>query len=129
MQITSCYFGTASCLPIQWGDSWFQTWPADDTAVFGTHIDVIQLDPSGQPCQVTSTGDQQHSISNDVHHYPLDYGPLQITVSAACSGSRTFKLRGVVTWISGNPVKIDSGSATNASLIVRSTASTTTVPK
>jgi hypothetical protein len=128
MQITSCYFGTASCLPIQWGDSRFQKWPADDTAVFRTHVDVIQLDRSGQPCQVTSTDDLRYAISNNVHHFLVDYGPRQISISAACGGSRTFKLRGVITWISGNPVKIDAGSATNASVIVQSTAPTTTVP-
>jgi hypothetical protein len=127
MQITSCYCGTGSCPPKHWGDCF----DANPTAVFRTHIDIIQLDPSEQPCQVTSTDDLQYAISNDVHHFLVDYGRWPtglISISAACGGSRTFKLRGVVTSISGNPVKIDDGVATNASVIVRSTAPTTTVP-
>jgi hypothetical protein len=128
MQITSCYYGTASCPPIQWGDSSFFGGPGDDNAVFRTHLDVIQLDSTGQPCQVTSTPDVTHTISNRAHHFLVDYGPSEVSVSATCGGSRTFRLRGVVTWISGNPVKIDSGANTNANIIVDTTVPTTTVP-
>jgi PASTA domain len=128
MQITSCYYGTASCPPIQWGDSSFFGGPADDTAVFRTHLDLIQLDATGQPCRVTSTPDVKYTISNRAHHFLVDYGPSEVNVSATCGGSRTFRLRGVVTWISGNPVKIDSGANTNANIIVDTTVPTTTVP-
>ena len=128
MQITSCYYGTASCPPIQWGDSSIFGGPADDAAVFRTHLDLIQLDPTGQPCQVTSTQDVTYTISNRAHHFLVDYGPRQVNVSATCGGSRTFTLRAVVTWISGNPVKIDSGANTNANIIVKTTVPTSTVP-
>ena len=128
MQITSCYYGTASCQPIQWGDSSLFGGPADDNAVFRTHLDIIQLDPTGQPCQVTSTPDVRYTISNRAHHFLVDYGPREVNVSATCGGSRTFRLRDVVTWISGNPVKIDSGANTNANIIVETTMATTPVP-
>ncbi len=128
MQITSCYYGTASCAPIEWGDSSWLGGPADDDAVFRTHLELIQLDPSGQPCHVTSSRDSQYTISNRAHHFLVEYDPGQIDISATCGGSRTFQLRSVVTWISGNPVKIDSGANTYANVIVTTTAPTTTVP-
>ena len=63
-----------------------------------------------------------------------DYGPMTVAISPTCGGSRRFVLHIVVTWVFGNAVKIDSGSlfgfrsATNANVIVRSTAPTSTVP-
>jgi PASTA domain len=128
MQITSCYNGTASCPPIEWGDSSWLGGPADDDAVFRTHLELIQLDQSGQPCHVTSSRDVQYTISNRAHHFLVDYDPGQIDISATCGGSRTFKLRSIVTWISGNPVKIESGANTNANIIVTTTAPTRPVP-
>jgi hypothetical protein len=128
MQITSCFYGTGSCHPTEWGDSTWYGEPADDDAVFRTHLELIQLDPSGQPCQVTSSRDSQYTISNRAHHFLVEYYPGQINVSATCGGSRTFKLRSIVTWISGNPVKIESGANTNANIIVTTTAPTTPVP-
>ena len=128
MQITSCYYGTVSCPPIQWGDSSLFGGPADDTVVFRTHLDLIQLDPAGQPCQVTSTQDVTYTISNRAHHFLVDYGPARSTSPQPVAGHARSRRARVVTWISGNPVKIDSGANTNANIIVKTTVPTRTVP-
>jgi hypothetical protein len=105
-----------------------------DTAVFRTHLELVQLDPGGAPCGVASTPDTQYTITDAVHHFLVDYGPMTVAISPTCGGSRRFALHIVVSWVFGNAVKIDSGSvfgfrsATNANVIVRSTAPATTVP-
>ena len=105
-----------------------------DTAVFRTHLELVQLDPGNQPCGVASTPDTQYTITDAVHHFLVDYGPMTVAISPTCGGSRRFVLHIVVTWVFGNAVRIDSGSvfgfrsATNANVIVRSTAPASTVP-
>ena len=132
MQITSCYFDTASCPEREQGAP--ENGPFD-AAVFRTHLDFIQLDQHFATCNVTSTPDTQYTITNAVHHFLVDYGPLTVPVSQTCGGSRVFALHIVVSWHAGNTVKIDAGSfigfrsATNANVIVRSTRPTTTVPR
>jgi hypothetical protein len=132
MQITSCYFDTASCPEREQGT---QDPGPFDVAVFRTHLDLIQLDQHFATCNVTSTPDTQYTITNDVHHFLVDYGPLTVPVSQTCGGSRVFALHIVVSWHAGNTVKIDAGSfirfrsARNANVIVRSTRPTTTVPR
>jgi PASTA domain len=137
MQITSCFPGTASCPGSEQGAS--DIGPGGvvlvwDTAVFRTHLELIQLDPGGAPCGVAGTPDTQYTITDAVHHFLVDYGPMNVAISPTCGGSRRFVLHIVVTWVAGNAVKIDSGSlfgfrsATNANVIVRSTAPVSTVP-
>jgi hypothetical protein len=130
MQITSCYLGTASCPASEQGSP-----PGfGGRAVFRTHLDFIQLDRHNAPCGVGGTPDTQYTITDNVHHLLVDYGPVTVPISATCGGSRLFALHIVVSWVAGNPVKIDAGSfigfrsATNANVIVRSTGPTTIVP-
>ena len=129
MQVTSCPLGGSSC------PSWARNDQLGGVAVFQTHLDFIQLGQDGAPCSVTSTPDLRYTITNDVHHFPVGYGsPITVPISARCGGSRSFILHAVVSWIAGNPVKIDEGSqpgfrsATHAAVIVRSTAPATMVP-
>jgi hypothetical protein len=129
MQITSCFFGTSSC------PSWARNDQLGGVALFQTHLEVIQLDQDDAPCSVTSTPDLRYTITNSVHHFLVDYGsPITVPISDRCGGSRRFILHAVVSWIAGNPVKIDEGSqpgfrsATHAAVIVRSTAPATMVP-
>jgi len=140
MQITSCPVGTSSCPWAQWGGPNYlnpvSVLPTDyGEATFTTHLDFIQLDQFGTWCRVLSTPETKYTISNSVHHFLVDYTPPLVSISQTCGGSRRFMLRAIVTWISGNTVKIDSGSnlhyrsATNANVIVRSTRATTMVPK
>jgi PASTA domain len=82
---------------------------------------------------VTSTPDTQYTITDNVHHFLVDYAPETVMISPTCGGSRRFLLHVVVSWAGGNPVKIDSSSvfgfrsATNANVIVRRVVPTTTV--
>lgn len=130
MQITSCPIGTRSCKSSEWGG------PGGDEgrAVFRTHLDFIQLNERIAPCRVTSTPDTTYTISDSVHHFLVDYTPPPVLISQTCGGSRRFELRVVVTWVSGNTVKIDAGSdftfrsATNANVIVRSIGTVVAVP-
>jgi hypothetical protein len=131
MQITSCYHGTRSCPEREQG------LPGPNLrggAVFRTHLDFIQLDQRNGYCHVTRTPDTQYTITDDVHHFLVDYNPPPVAISATCGGSRRFLLHVVVSWVAGNPVKIDAGStfgfrsATNANVIVRRVVPTTTVP-
>ena len=135
--ITSCFPGTGSCPGSEQGSS--DIGPGGvvivwDTAVFRTHLEFVQLDPDNQPCGVASTPDTQYTITDAVHHFLVDYGPVTVAISPTCGGSRRFVLHIVVTWVFGNAVRIDSGSvfgfrsATNANVIVRSTAPVSTVP-
>ncbi len=132
MQITSCFPGTSSCPASEQGTPDGFSW---GKAVFRTHLDLIQLDRSDAPCGVAGTPDTQYTITDDVHHLLVDYGPVTVAISPTCGGSRRFVLHIVVSWVGFNAVKIDSGSlfefrsATNANVIVRSTSPTTTVPK
>ena len=131
MQITSCYPSTRSCPGREQGAPGGIIW---DRAVFRTHLDFIQLDQRNSPCDVAGTPDTQYTITNAVHHFLVDYGPVTVPISPTCGGSRRFLLHVVVTWVEGNTVKIDAGSllgfrsATNANVIVRSTLPATTVP-
>jgi hypothetical protein len=124
--VTSCFYGTHSCRPDYWGDSWFGH-PGDLDAVFQTHMELIQLDPAGSPCNVTRTAGLVLNANNDVHHLLVNY-QIPAPVLATCGGSRTFKVRLMLSWDSGNPLKIDSGTATRANVIVRQTRATTSVP-
>jgi PASTA domain-containing protein len=126
LQVTSCFYGTHSCRPDYWGDSWFG-YPADNDAVFRTHMELIQLDQAGNPCAVTRSALLTLDATNDIHHLLVNY-QIPAPVYATCGGSRTFKVRLLLDWVSGNPLKIDTGTATRANIIVRQTRPTTTVP-
>ena len=126
LQVTSCFYGTHSCRPDYYGDSLFGH-PADDDAVFRTHMELIQLDPAGNPCAVTRSAERTLDATNDIHHLLVNY-QIPAPVFTTCGGSRAFKVRLMLDWVSGNPLKIDSGTATRANVIVRQTRPTTTVP-
>jgi PASTA domain len=126
LQVTSCFYGTHSCRPDYYGDSWFGS-PADDDAVFRTHMELIQQDAAGNPCAVTRSAELTLDATNDIHHLLVNY-QIPAPVFTTCGGSRTFKVRLLLDWVSGNPLKIDSGTATRANVIVRQTGPTTTVP-
>jgi Bacterial Ig-like domain (group 3) len=122
-QITSCYHGTASCVPSEWGYTGFLKClhhRCGDAA--GTsHLDIDQLYPDGSVCKVnrafservTGRGrvflSESYDISNKQHHLPLYYH-VRASVSQNCGGSRRFKVVLHIRWTDGNPVKIDGGN-------------------
>jgi hypothetical protein len=122
-QITSCYHGTASCVPSQWGYHGFlchigvrRCGDAGGTS----YLNIEQLYPNGSLCQVNRVFSERSSggkvflsesfdISNDQHHLPLYY-QVYAPVSQNCGGSRQFKVILHIRWTGGNPVKIDGGN-------------------
>jgi len=83
---------------------------------------------TSRPANVTSTPDTQYTITNDVHHFLVDYGPLN---GAGLSDLRRIaRVRAGTSWSPGTPATRSrsmrvllsgSVSATNANVIVRST--------
>jgi len=129
VQVTSCTRSTSSCTSAH-----KPTYPTFSKAVVQTHLEFVQLDAAGSFCRTNSTPDTRYTITNAVHHLVINYD-LNPQISATCGGSRRFLLRVVMTHVSGNPVKIDSGSepvdyhsSTNASAINRIRSTTATVP-
>lgn len=135
VQVTSCPHGSSSCQPGQWGpDGVIFGIGKPDEAVVRTHLEFVQLDAAGSFCRTNSSPDTVYSISNSVHHKVINYY-MHPQISTVCGGSRRFLLRVVMTYVSGNPVKIDSGSfpldyhsASNASAINSIRTTTATVP-
>ena len=126
IQVTSCPYGTASCVPSQWGPNIPLTdWSSDKNAQIESTLHFDQLYPDGTVCRSNASWDQTvignvYGISNDVHHLPIHYGlygSQAIQVSPNCRGSRTFKLSVHMRWHLGNPVKIDGGTITAISSV------------
>ena len=86
-------------------------------------MELIQLDAAGNPCAVTRSAELKLDATNDIHHLLVNY-QIPAPVFTTCGGSRTFKVRLMLDWVSGNPLKIDSGTATRANVIVRQTRPT-----
>jgi hypothetical protein len=114
-QITSCYYGTASCKTEDWG------FMPSSFSKFQSFLELNQLNPDGSICRTnqsiddaspsTDMGpDAQHvyQLPNSVHHMPISYH-LTAAVSANCNGSRRFGLDLRVKWLEGNPIKLDNG--------------------
>jgi hypothetical protein len=73
-----------------------------------SRLEVIQLNAAGRTCNVTTSLTQGDFVSYVPHHYNIPYELDNIPILPAC-GSRQFIVRVLVTWVSGNPLKIDSG--------------------
>jgi hypothetical protein len=125
VQLTSCPSGTHSCVDGTRGGDNFST-------VFAG-LEFDQLDGAGAVCRIFGTPQTQYSITNAVHHLPIHLALGNVPVSAACGGSRTFRVSVPVRWAAGNPVKIEGSngfrSAVHALALVRSTDATATVPR
>jgi hypothetical protein len=132
-QITSCYYGTGSCVSRHWGFA-----PPWSVSRFQSFLELNQLNPDGSICRTnrssddgspstdTNPGDGVYEIPNSVHHLPIHYH-LTAPVAANCNGSRRFVLDLAVKWTDGNPIKLDNGGF-NVIQSVRG-APTVTVPK
>lgn len=95
VEVTTCGH-TASCAGYEFDYS-------SSTVV--SHVEVVQLDRQGFICQVTSSPDQTDIIGIIPHHYNIVHRFDHVPVSAACG--RSVYVRVVLTWVAGNPVKID----------------------
>ncbi|MEN3309056.1 MAG: hypothetical protein V7603_5258 [Micromonosporaceae bacterium] len=108
---------------------------SDHTTVI-SHLEAVQLDAFGVPCNVTRSTDRTDVVGIIPHHYNIPYDLPQVLVLANC-GSRNFLVRIYLRWVEGNPLKIDgtipdpSGHdtvMTNAFIVNGFYAPTTTVP-
>ena len=113
--LTTCYYGTHSCTSDNtegWLDYVFDN---PGGTMVQSHLELIQLNPDGGVCNATWSPDQTTRIGNDPHHYMLYHSLVDVPIYP-CNGSRSFKLRIFLKYLSGNPVKIDgSGSGPGAS--------------
>jgi hypothetical protein len=108
--VTTCYFGTKSCTPentLSYIDSLFNNLGG---TYLQSHLELNQLDSSGNVCRTAQSPDQISFADNTAHHYEIYHLLQDVPVYPEC-GSRTFQLRLYVKYLSGNPVKID-GSVT-----------------
>ena len=118
-QITSCPYGTASCISSHWGDDGFFGLDRDHFASVQTYLQFNQLNPDGSVCRINQSNDDAspagpnagggaYTITDSVHHLPVSYH-LTAPVAATCNGSRRFALDLYVGWRDGNPIKLDNG--------------------
>jgi hypothetical protein len=56
---------------------------------------------------VTKSAERTDVIGKYNHHYNIAYALTNVPVLTTCGGSRNFRVRVVMRWISGNSVKID----------------------
>jgi hypothetical protein len=129
-QITSCYHGTKSCTPKEWGYHGLLCHIGVrrcDDAGGTSYLNIEQLYPNGSLCRANrvfserSSGgkvflSENYDISNDQHHLPLYYH-VYAPVSQNCGGSRQFKIILHLRWTGGNPVKIDGGNVNILNII------------
>jgi hypothetical protein len=130
-QITSCPYGTASCVSRHWG--FFPDW---SVAQFQSALEFNQLNPDGSVCRANQSADDRspsadngpdrqrvYHLPNSVHHLPISYH-LTALVAANCNGSRQFALDLHVGWMDGNPIKLDNGGFN----VIQSVRGATTTP-
>jgi hypothetical protein len=123
VELTTCGH-TLSC-----GGSKFDS----DGSTVVSHLEAVQLDAAGRPCNLTRSGDRTDFIGKIPHHYNIPYLLSSVPVLSNC-GSRRFIVRVYMKWVSGNPVKIDGTrpdplAETNAFIVNATYAPTTaTVP-
>ena len=107
--LTTCDYGTHSCTPDNTEGWWNYITDNPGGTMVQSHLELIQLDPDGGVCNSTSSPDQVTKIGNAPHHYELYDSMLDVPIYP-CNGSRSFKMRIFLKYLSGNPVKIDGSS-------------------
>jgi hypothetical protein len=91
--VTTCYSGTRSCTDgNRGGDSW---------TVLDSHLELIQLNSVQGVCKVTQSREERSTVGNHAHHYMIYHSLGAVPVYPEC-GSRLFKLRISVKYVSGN---------------------------
>lgn len=108
--VTTCYHGTKSCTPenrLSYIDSLFNN---QGGTYLQSHLELNQLDSSGNVCRTAQSPDQISFADNTAHHYEIYHLLQDVPVYSEC-GSRTFQLQLYVKYLSGNPVKIDGSSS------------------
>ncbi|MCM2416570.1 hypothetical protein [Streptomyces sp. RKAG293] len=97
-ELTTCFHGTLSCAPANWGNS--------SGSTVRSHAEAVQLNATGGACRITASPDVTSVITNSTHHYSIPYSLKNVPVATNC-GSRNFLIRIDLALVSGNPVKVD----------------------
>jgi hypothetical protein len=115
LMLTTCHYGTSSCTTNN-SQSWssYYIWDIGrDGTVVDTHVELIQFNSTGGVCMITQSPEQRSTVGNVPHHYMIYHSLSTVPVYPEC-GSRKFKLRISVKYVSGNPVKVDGPPWTHA---------------
>jgi hypothetical protein len=107
--VTTCYYGTHSCTSDNSEGWWTSFWDDPGGTRVLSHLELIQLDNFGNFCKVSQSPDEITWVGNAPHHYMIYHSLNDVPVYPEC-GSRQFKLRMYVRYLSGNPLKIDGSS-------------------
>ena len=107
--LTTCDYGTTSCTSDNTEGWWNYLTDNPGGTTVQSHLELIQLDHDGGICNITSSPDQITKVGNAPHHYELYHSLLDVPIYP-CNGSRLFKLRIFLKYLSGNPVKIDGST-------------------
>ncbi len=113
LMLTTCYYGTGSCTSDN-SESWW-THLVDNPigTVVDSHLELTQLNSTGGVCNLTQSPEERSTVGNAPHHYMIYHSLSAVPVYPEC-GSRQFKLRISVKYISGNPIKEDGFLWTHA---------------
>jgi len=108
LMLTSCFYGTSSC-PSDDSQSFLSHYFWDvgvDGGTVDTHLELIQLYPDGGTCRLNHTPEERWFVGNAAHHNMHNYSLSNVPVYP-CNGSRAFKMRISVKYVTGVPLKED----------------------
>lgn len=129
LMLTSCPHNTSSC-PSDDSQS-LLNYLEEATTVNGgtvdTHLQVIQLEPDGEPCTTSQTPEERWFVGNAAHHN-MHYFSLANVPVYSCNGSRQFKMRISVKYVTGVPLKLDGNTWTHGFLVTSATGTASPVP-
>lgn len=127
LMLTSCFYGTSSCPADDSQSFWsYYFWDVGvDGGTVDTYLELIQLNPDGGTCVSTKTPEERWFVGNAAHHN-MHYYSLSNVPVYPCNGSRAFKMRISVKYVTGVPLKIDGPLFTHGFVI--NSASGTALP-
>ena len=130
IMLTSCHYQTSSC-PADDSQSWWNYIHEAGTVNGGTvdtHLELIQLDPDGKACMANQTPEERWFVGNAAHHN-MHYFSLSNVPVYPCNGSRQFKLRISVKYVTGVPLKLDGNTWTHGFVVASATGTALPVPQ
>ena len=129
IMLTSCHYHTTSC-PSDDSQSLLNYLEEGGTVNGGTvdtHLELIQLDPDGKPCMTSETPEERWFVGNVAHHN-MHYFSLSDVPVYPCNGSRQFKMRISVKYVTGVPLKLDGPSWTHGFVVTSASGTASPVP-
>ncbi len=129
IMLTSCHYKTSSCPSDDSQSLWNYLEEAGTVngGTVDTHLELIQLDPDGKPCMTSQTPEERWFVGNVAHHN-MHYFSLSNVPVYPCNGSRQFKMRISVKYVTGVPLKLDGYSWTHGFVVTSATGTASPVP-